>query len=398
MKSINISKFLCILCFIPLALGISGSVNADGEEVIKLGLVGDLTGPTGVPGSATVRGFEGYINWVNDRGGVNGKKIELLIEDGKYNVPRDIALYRELRQKNVLTVIHTWTTGTQHALAKEYIKDKNVVFPGSHSDFLFHPVNPFIFTSSVSYNMGYRAILDYLKVISKGKKIKFAYVYPDSAFGHDGKDWFEKNIKDYNVVMEKVVLNLDATDATSQVVKIKNSNVDYVVLHLGGRTPRMFIETANRLGLAKPMVLDYNSTDQDLIDMTSNVQTLKNIVGMAFYAVPTEDIPANKLINEIAEKYKIDKKYTLMGWFRQGLADAMLVVEAIKRCGNNITSDNLREKIENIQNFNTLGLTAPITYSAQSHIGTNKVKFIKVNLNKKTWEPFGDWVEVKKGN
>lgn len=398
--------YLLLLTLIGIALILWGCAKgeqqpgqqagtAPKQETIKIGAVPDLSGPTLGVGTAQMSGFETYIKWVNDQGGVNGRKIELLIEDGKYDLQREISLYRKLREQGVLTVGFTWTTGVQSALAPEYVKDKNVVFPGSRTAILFEPqVNPYVFITSPSYDVGYYAMVDFVAQQKPGAKI--GVVHPDNTYGQDAFRWIKKRAEQRGVQVFSVILNFDAVDATSQVAQLRSAKPDYVFLILSGRPTKTFLEAAQKLGLNLPMVANYNTAEQLLIELAGNLPIIKNITGVAFYATPADDVPGMRQLLEVGRKYGVPESRLYEQWYAAGWTDAMVLVEGLKRCGDNLTGENLKNAIESIKDFDTGGLTPPLTYGPENHTGTRKVRFTRVNLEKGYWEPISDWYEPPK--
>lgn len=364
------------------------------KEPIKIGAVPDLSGPTMSTGTSFYTGFSTYMKWVNDNGGVNGRKIELVTEDGKYDMQRENSMYKKLRQEGVLTVGITWTTGVQKALMEDYKKDQNVVFPGSRAAFLFKPeVNPYVFLSSPSYDIGYYAMVDYAVKEKPGAKI--VVVHPDNTYGQDAMKWLQERAKAKGAEATSEILNFDAVDATTQAIHIKSLKPDFVFLILSGRPTKTFLDAAQKVGLDLPMVANYNTSEHFLIELAGKMPIIKNIVGVQFYATPLEDVPGLKEMKETAEKYGVKPNIYNEQWYAEGWTDARVMVEGMKKAGDNLTAQTLKEGIESIQNLDTGGITTPLTYGASQHTGGAQIKYAKVNVEKGFWEPISDWMKLE---
>lgn len=369
-------------------------VNTAAKEPIKIGVISDLSGPTMNVGTAYYTGFSTYIKSVNDNGGVNGRKIELLTEDGKYDMQRENSMYKKLRQEGVLTVGHTWTTGIQKALQEDYKKDQNVVFPGSRAAFLFKPeVNPFVFLSSSSYDIGYYAMVDYAVKQKPGAKI--IVVHPDNTYGQDGLKWLQERGKAKGAQISSEILNFDAVDATTQAIHIKSLKPDFVFLVLSGRPTKTFLDAAQKVGLDIPMVANYNTTEHFLIKLAGTMPIIKNITGLAFYASPLEDVQGLKQLVEASKKYGVKEDIYNEQWYEMGWTDAMVMVEGMKKAGDNLTGQTLKAAIESIQNMDTGGITVPLNYGPTQHTGGAQIKYVKVNMEKGFWEPVSDWLKTE---
>jgi branched-chain amino acid transport system substrate-binding protein len=365
------------------------------KEAIKIGLVPDLSGPTMGVGSALNAGFSTYIKWVNDNGGVNGRKIDLITEDGKYDMQREVSLYKKLRQQGVLTVAHAWSTGANSALAPEYPKDKNVVFPGSRAGFLFNPeVNPYVFLTSPSYDIGYYAMMDY--AVQKKPGAKIVVVHPDNTYGQDALKWLQERGKAKGAKVISEILNFDAVDATTQAIRAKSLKPDFVFLVLSGRPTKTFLDAGQKVGLDVPMVANFNTAEQLLIELAGDIPIIKNITGVAFYATQAEDVPGIKEIMKVGRQYGVEKNKLYEQWYAMGWTDAMVLVEGLKRAGDNLSGEKLKEAIETIKDLDTGGITAPLSYGPAQHTGGAQIKYTKVNLQKGFWEPVSDWIIPEK--
>ena len=73
----------------------------------------------------------------------------------------------------------------------------------------------------------------------------------------------------------------------------------------------------------------------------------------------------------------------------------MLLEEALKRAGNNISGEGLKNALETIRNFDSGGIAPPLTFTPTNHRGSYMFKLSRANPEKGTFESFTDWIEVK---
>ncbi|TDA69708.1 MAG: hypothetical protein D9V47_04920 [Clostridia bacterium] len=374
-------------------------VAAEGitPDAIKVGIVPDVTGPTGDIGVQSQAGWDTYFKLVNEQGGINGRKLELKVEDGQYDQSREISLFKKLHtQDQVFTVVDVWTTGANQALLPDYIKEKNIVFPQSRATFMFEPEqNPYVFITSPPYHIGYYAQVDYVAKEKPGAKI--GVMYPDNTFGQDGFKWIKKRAGEKGLTVVPEVFNLSDVDATSQLTNLKNAGVDYVLLVQAGLQGAVIFKAADQLQFKAPFILNYNTTEPPLIELAGNTEAIKNAVGVTFYATFAEDVPGIKQVEEMAQKYGVEKKLYYSQWYLMTWTDAMVFTEGLRKAGDNPTTDTLKEAIESLQDFNTGGLTAPLSYSASRHYGSKQVKYVKANVEKGYFEPVSDWYTPEEG-
>jgi amino acid/amide ABC transporter substrate-binding protein, HAAT family (TC 3.A.1.4.-) len=79
---------------------------------IVIGAIMDTTGPTSDVGKDYAAGIQDAIRWINDHGGVNGKRIRLILNDYGYRIPEAITLYKRYRDVDKVVAVLGWEPGT----------------------------------------------------------------------------------------------------------------------------------------------------------------------------------------------------------------------------------------------------------------------------------------------
>ena len=72
--------------------------------------------------------------------------------------------------------------------------------------------------------------------------------------------------------------------------------------------------------------------------------------------------------------------------------DTIVNLRAIPECVVNVVPHGIRDAMNQIKNFDTKGITPPLTFAADRHKGTNGVKIYRINVERKVYEPIGNWV------
>ena len=102
-----------------------------------------------------------------------------------------------------------------------------------------------------------------------------------------------------------------------------------------------------------------------------------------------------KKMREMNSKYN-PKKKEQPGWYSQGWTQAIVLVEALKRGGRDLTRDSLIKAYESIENFDTGGLTGPITFGPDIRKGGNYVRLYKSDVKNKQLIAITDWMKPSK--
>ena len=135
-------------------------LQAGAQSEVKLGSLNDFTGPTSDVGKDAGLGIREAVQYVNDTGGINGKRIKLLQYDYGYRVPEAITTYKRFRDFDKVVAVFGWGTGDTEALAPTVAKDKMPYLSHSFSAFLSDPnKTPYNFIYGTDYSSNARAAM-----------------------------------------------------------------------------------------------------------------------------------------------------------------------------------------------------------------------------------------------
>ncbi|MEW5909823.1 MAG: ABC transporter substrate-binding protein, partial [Thermodesulfobacteriota bacterium] len=132
---IRFANLFAVLVSGLLILGFSSVVTA---AEVNVGALNDTTGATSDVGKDYALGIAEAINYVNDQGGVNGKKIKLYQFDYGYRIPEALTKYKLFKRTNCVAVLG-WGTGDTEALSSTVTKDKMPYVSASYSAHLTDP-------------------------------------------------------------------------------------------------------------------------------------------------------------------------------------------------------------------------------------------------------------------
>lgn len=358
---------------------------------VRLGVIADLSGPTNETGNPYAEGFKTAVAWVNQQGGVSGRRLELAIEDGKYDVAAEQALFRKfVTLDNVLGGV-TYTTGSQIPLFPQYERERFVAIPVSLSEFLVTPLKKWVFSISATYTDQVKVAVDYAVKNTAGRKPRIGVVFPDNPYGHEGRDAARARAKEYGFeVAGEEIMAFNALDATSQVLNLKKANVDYVIMQEVGPTVATFIRDASRLGLETKVIGTFQTVGESLIQLSGKLAE-KYYLGVHTFNGWHEEAPGMAKLREATIKITGSDRVRVRSYV-QGWATALVFVEAIRLASPNVTPDSLRDAMERIRNLDTGGLTGAISFSPDDHRGGKFVRIFKANADRISFDPVTDWM------
>ncbi|MBW1994566.1 MAG: ABC transporter substrate-binding protein, partial [Deltaproteobacteria bacterium] len=228
------SKRLILFVVALMAFGIPFSATA---AMIRVGALNDTTGATSDVGKDYALGIAEAIRYVNDNGGINGKKIKLYQFDYGYRIPEALTKYKLFKRLKCIAVLG-WGTGDTEALSPTITKDKMPYVSASYSAHLTDPrKTPYNLFAAVDYSTNARAAITawYDKRWPKHKdygkrKPRFVCSYH---FAHPYCSAPIKAIKDQAKILGFEIgpdqnVALTAIDAKSQVLAMKDFGADLV--------------------------------------------------------------------------------------------------------------------------------------------------------------------------
>ena len=269
---------------------------------ILIGTIQDLSGPLAGYGKQARNGMLMAINEINELGGINGRKIKLLVEDAAYDPKKAILAAQKLvnQDKIFMMVGHIGTAQNEAAMPIQFEKEIINFFPLSAGRSMYEPFHRLKFSTLPTY---YEQINNALPKLVRQKGItKVCVIYQDDDFGLEVLHGTEDGLKSRQMTLtDKASFKRGTTDFTSQVAKMQASGCEMVVLGTIIRETVGAIATARKLGYT-PLFLGSSAAYTDLIPKLGG----KSMEG--FYATMTAQVPylddASPAVRRWVSKYK----------------------------------------------------------------------------------------------
>ncbi len=368
-------KSLTVLFAMALVMSLSTFSFA---EDINVGALNDMTGATSDVGKDYALGIAEAIHYVNDNGGVNGKKIKLYQFDYGYRVPEALTKYKLFKRLKCVSVLG-WGTGDTEALSPTVTKDKMPYVSASYSGHLTDPSKtPYNLFFATDYSTNARAAITawfdkkWPKHPDFGKrKPRFVCSY---MFASPYCSAPIKAIKDQATILGFDIgpdqdVSLFAIDTKSQVLAMKDFKPD-VVWH--GNTTMSVAATvrdAYSLGLGADHIINVWGFDENLPRLAG--EAAEGTMGTTVCAFYGEDVPNMDNVVAYAKKYNpgVPQEKRLIRTV-QGWGAVMILWEALNRAdkaGDLSGESILKNGFETFRNYD-IGLgAAPISYTSTDH-------------------------------
>ena len=361
-----------------MALCVSGA--AFSAETIKVGHLADLTGPTGEVGKPYAQGVQDYKDWVNNQGGINGKRIDMPMFDYAYDKNKAVNQYKKYLEDKVVA-IQGWGSGDTEALSKTTGDDKIPYISASYSAHLTDPAKtPYNFFCAPDYTTGLRAGLKYLKENWKEKRApKIVFIYPAVPYGiapiKGGKEYAKE--LGFEVLGDENV-DLKAIEANSQMLSVKNKGADFA--WAGGTTnsTAVILKDAKKLGLSTKFFVNIWGADETTPKLAGGAE--EGALVMAGSTTYGSNVPGMKLLMEVTRYPGPPVTHYIRGY-----VSMMVLTEALKIADKKgqLNGPGVKAALETLKDLDTGGLTpAKLTFTPTDHRPSMTVNILEFQKGK----------------
>ncbi len=335
-----------------LAAGPALAQNVRGvtKNEVVLGMHTDLSGPVAAFGKYSANGMRMRMEEINEAGGINGRKIKLVVEDTQYQIPRAVqAANKLLNRDNVFAMVSALGTPQNNAVMKDQLA-LNVpnMFPVTAAREMAEPFNKLKFAALGSYYDQIRGALKYF-VEARGKK-SVCTLYQDTEFGEEIRKGVDDQLKAMNMKLVEFATNKPTdTDLTAQVTKLRAANCDLVALGTIVRDSIVPYATARKMGWTN---VDFVGTSATYIGAVAEVpgNATTGLYTMAGTIMPSrKTAPANVIAWMDKYKAKFGEEPNVGSVY--GYSNMDMVATGIRNAGANLNVDTFIAGMEKITGY-----------------------------------------------
>ncbi|MGD9880666.1 MAG: ABC transporter substrate-binding protein [Reyranella sp.] len=364
------------------------------DKEIKIGHTNPYSGPASSYG-VIGKGEEAYWKSVNDRGGVNGRMIKFITLDDGYSPPKTVEVVRRLvEQEKVLCTFNTLGTPTNTAIHK-YMNQKKVpmLFVATGASKWGKPKE---FPWTMGYQPDYHTegVIYAKHILANIKDAKVAVLMQNDDYGKDYWEGFKEGLgKEAGRVVKHVTYETTDPTVDSQVIQLKDSGANVFFNISIPKFAAQSIRKAAEIGWKPVHYLNNVSASVASVMKPAGFENSQGIITAAYLKDPTdkqwENDPEMKAWREWMAKYmpganQADANYIY------AYSVSFLMEATLKKCGDNLTRENLMKQAANHQKLRVPLLLPGITVST-SPTDFYPVQSVQLQRFKgETWELFGD--------
>lgn len=334
------------------------SPGASDKEIV-IGTTMPLSGPASAYANIG-KAMEAYFRMVNDQGGINGRQIRLIVYDDMYSPPQTVQMTRRLVERDeVFMTLGALGTATQAAV-QDYMNENGVpqVFISGDGDRFADAKNyPWSINLGPTYRTEGGAFARH--VLAKQPDAKIAVLHQDDDAGRSAYEGFRAVIeeagKGNQIVSVQTYVPADPT-LDQQVIAMQGSGADVLFVHSLPRATALVLRKAHSIGWNPQKYVVFAGAAISSAIEPAGRETALGMISSTFRRTVTDpmwaDDPDVKAFHEWQRNYAPDANVNDITW-TYGYDVAAAGAELLRMAGDNLTRENIRHLIGNLDGFRT---------------------------------------------
>lgn len=368
-----------------------GSSAGGGDEPIRVGAVLSLSGTYAALGQSERNAIELEVERINKADGIDGRKIEVLVEDDATDESKAVAaVSRLIEQEGVVAVIGATGTGQSMAMRGDVQRAGIPQISMAGGMVITKEFDEHVFQTPWSNTIVVPFVLE---AIEQAGHTKIALVSDTGGYGKDGRAVItEAAAKAGLEIVADETFNPGDSDMTAQLTKVKGSGADAVLLWTAGKEAVIVMKNAEALGLtegdgALPFFGGSGQARREFVE-GAGAAAEGFVFGTGKSLVPStwgEGTEQEQAMVDFAERY--EKAYGEQPDIFAGHAyDAVnLLADALRRAGVDADGRALLEALESTDGL--VGYGGTFTFSKTDHNGLTEEDLALFRIEDGTWVP-----------
>ncbi|MBV9557520.1 MAG: ABC transporter substrate-binding protein [Pseudolabrys sp.] len=376
----------------------SGDMPGVTPTEIRIGGIFPFSGPASSIGQVG-QGVIAYVKSINDRGGVNGRKINYIALDDAYSPPKAFEQARRLVESDEIAFMFSQLGTAGNSAVAKYLAGKKVptiaIVTGA-SKFGNTKDYPLTTTGLVSYDTEGKIYARYLTRALPGAR--YAILYQNDDLGRDYVNAF-KAVLGADFDKRVVATSYEVTEPTvdSQVVSLKSSGAQALFIAGTPKFAAQAIRRAAETGWKATVLINFPSSS---VAGTLRPAGLENSIGV-IVGTPNKDPNDQawendegiKAFRSFFDKYLAGSDITNTSYLT-GYQQGMVLEQILKQCGDDLSRDNIAKQAKSLQN---LVLPTALPGVRINTSANNNQIWTQLQLQRWTgsrWEPFGEILDA----
>jgi len=370
------------------------------DTEIKVGQTVPFSGPASA--YATVgKAQAAYIRMINDSGGVNGRKINLIQYDDAYSPPKTVEQVRKLVEGDEVLLTFQIIGTAPNAAVQKYLNARKMpqLFAATGAARFTDPRNfPWTFGFNPSYFVEGRIYGQY--ILKEHPNARVGVLYQNDDLGKDYLEGLKAGLGDKaaKMVVTEVSYELSEPTIDSKILKIKDSGAD---LFFSASTPKQAAQAIKKiaeLGWHPVHIVDINANSVGAVLKPAGLDASKGIISVGYVKDPSDpslkDDPGMLRYLAFMQKYYPEgDKYSSLNVY--GYITTQLLVQVLQQCGDELTRENVLKQATHLKNVE-LDLLLPgisVTTTPTDYRVNKQLQMVRFDGER--WQPFGSIIEAR---
>jgi branched-chain amino acid transport system substrate-binding protein len=368
------------------------------DTEIKIGNIMPYSGP------ASAYGMNGkvqaaYFRKINDEGGINGRKINFISYDDAYSPPKTVEQARKLLESDEVLLIFNPLGTPGNAAIHKYMNAKKVpqIFVGSGASKWNDPKNhPWTMGWIPNFQTEARILAQF--VLKENPTGKVAVLYQNDDYGKDYLKGFKDGLGERaNIIVIEESYEVSEPTIDSHVVKMKSVGADVLVSFT---TPKFAAQTIKKTAelIWKPLqIVPSVSSSIGSVIKPAGVDSAQGVISATYAKDATDpqwnDDPGMKTFHAFLDKY-VPEASRADSSAMVGYNTVTSMVEVLRRCGDELTRENVMKQAANLVNFEQGGLLPGITVNTTPSDFAPIKQLRLMRFQGDRWQLFGDVISA----
>ncbi|MFO1153360.1 MAG: ABC transporter substrate-binding protein [Rhodospirillales bacterium] len=392
---------------VAAALTVVGGA-AMAADAIPVGQLVAQTGATSAVAKVYGQGVTDAVSFINDHGGIDGRKIQFVSVDYGYDPARAIATYKEWKDTVKPVLIQGWGTADTEALVDLVSKDGVVFISGSSSGHLTDPTGrsprtitqaPYNFFYGPSYSDGCRALVQYAAEQWKRSgagtrgstflgdlyRPKFVYMGDNHPYPNSPKDACLDFARDSGFeVLPAIRYSLTPGDFSAQCQSLKDSGANFAFLANTAESNVALVKACAKAGVSTQFLTNIYGWDEVAAKEAGDAGN--GLVWVVTVAPWGDDVPGMQLVRQVSKESDPTGQLYRSAHYIRGVCSAFLMRDAMVMAdkAGGITGPNIKKAFEEMHDHVPAGLEGVClksTWTSTDHRGTTTVLLYRNDYN-----------------
>ncbi len=353
-------------------------------ETIKIGAVLAVTGPASFLGAPEAKTLEMLVDEVNAKGGINGKKVELIVKDTQASPEKAVSFAKQLIDEDkVFAIIGPSTSGETMAIKNIAEEGKTILLSCAAAEVIVNPVAKYVFKVAPSDRYAVEMIFSQMKKMGIAK---IGVLSSNTGFGKAGKEQIEKLAPEHGIrILVNEVYDKSATDLTAEATKIKAANVQAVVNWSIEPAQSIVIKNIRQIGLTIPVFQSHGFANIQYAKAAG--AAAEGVLFPASRLVVADSLPAKHpqkaAVASYKKAYETRFKEDVSTFGGHAYDSLMILAKAIEKAGTD--KEKVREAVEATKGL--AGTAGVFTFSATDHNGLDMNAFAMLTVRNGRFAP-----------